>query len=114
VVGEQWIEKDVEGIIMRSIRHIPTNQDSEVGIATSNGLDNLGVWVQSAVRSRIFSTQRRSNRVWGTPSSYTQGTGLFPPGVKRPGRETDDSPPTSAEVKETCIYTHIPPYVFMA
>jgi hypothetical protein len=38
---------------------------------------------------------------------------LFP-GVKQPGRETDHSPPTSDEVKETYIYTSTPPYVFMA
>jgi hypothetical protein len=34
--------------------------------------------------------------------------------VKRPGREVDHSPPTSAEVKKVWIYTSIPPYVFMA
>jgi hypothetical protein len=49
------------------------------------------------------------------PSSYPIGTGgLFPRGVKRPGRESDHSPPTSAEVKNTWIYTSTPPYVFMA
>jgi hypothetical protein len=36
------------------------------------------------------------------------------PEVKRPGREADHSPPTSAEVKRTWIYTSTPPYVFMA
>jgi hypothetical protein len=30
------------------------------------------------------------------------------PGVKRPGREADHSPPTSAEVKKTWIYTSSP------
>jgi hypothetical protein len=40
--------------------------------------------------------------------------GLFPRGVKRPGREVDYSPPTSAEVKKMWIYTSTPPYVFMA
>jgi hypothetical protein len=35
-------------------------------------------------------------------------------GVERPGRETDHSPPTSAEVKNKWMYTTIPPYVFMA
>jgi hypothetical protein len=35
-------------------------------------------------------------------------------GVKRPGREADHSPPTSAEVKKMWIYTSTPPYVFMA
>jgi hypothetical protein len=34
--------------------------------------------------------------------------------VKRPGREADHSPPASAEIKKTWIYTSTPPYVFMA
>jgi hypothetical protein len=40
--------------------------------------------------------------------------GALSPGAKRPGREADHSPPTSAEVKNTWIYTPTPPYVFMA
>jgi hypothetical protein len=39
--------------------------------------------------------------------------GAFPPGIKRPVREADHSPPCSAEVKMTWIYTSTPPYVFM-
>jgi hypothetical protein len=42
------------------------------------------------------------------------GTGGFSSGVMRPGRETDHSPPTSAEVKKTWIYTSAPPYAFMS
>jgi hypothetical protein len=30
-------------------------------------------------------------------------------GVKRPGREADHSPPSSAEVKNACSYTSTPP-----
>jgi hypothetical protein len=47
------------------------------------------------------------------PTFYPMGTGGFLPGIKRPERETDHSIPTSAEVKNTWIYTSIPPYVFM-
>jgi hypothetical protein len=36
------------------------------------------------------------------------------PGVKRPRREADHSPPSSAEVKNAWSYTSTPPYVFMA
>jgi hypothetical protein len=36
------------------------------------------------------------------------------PGVKRPEREADHLPPTSAEVKKAGIYTSTPPYAFMA
>jgi hypothetical protein len=47
-------------------------------------------------------------------TSYTMGTGGSFPGVKRPRREADHSPPTSAEVKKMLIYTSTPPYAFMA
>jgi hypothetical protein len=36
------------------------------------------------------------------------------PGVKRPEREADQSPATTAEVKKMWIYTSTPPYAFMA
>jgi hypothetical protein len=35
-------------------------------------------------------------------------------GVKRPGREAHHSPPVSVEVKNTWIYTSMPPYIFIA
>jgi hypothetical protein len=34
--------------------------------------------------------------------------GALPPGVKRPERETDHSPPTSAEVKKKSVYISSP------
>jgi hypothetical protein len=36
------------------------------------------------------------------------------PGLKRPGREADHSPPASAKIKKMWIYTFTPPYAFMA
>jgi hypothetical protein len=39
--------------------------------------------------------------------------GALSPGVKRPGRGADHSPPASAEVKKMWIYTSTPPYAFM-
>jgi hypothetical protein len=36
------------------------------------------------------------------------GTGGSFPGVKRPGREVDHSPPTSADIKKMWIYTSTP------
>jgi hypothetical protein len=49
------------------------------------------------------------------PSSYTTCTeGAFLGGrVKRPGREADNSPPTSAEVKKTGIYIYIDIHEFI-
>jgi hypothetical protein len=40
-------------------------------------------------------------------------TGALSPGVQQLGRQADHSPPTSAKVKKTWIYTSTPPYVFM-
>jgi len=34
-------------------------------------------------------------------------------GVKRSGREADDSPPRSARVKDAWSYNSNPPYIFM-
>jgi hypothetical protein len=48
------------------------------------------------------------------PTSYPMGTGALSPGVKRPRREVDHSPPTSAEVKKMWIYTSTSTYAFMA
>jgi hypothetical protein len=48
------------------------------------------------------------------PTSSPMGTGGSFPGVKRPAREADHSPPASIEVKKMWIYTSTPPYAFMA
>jgi hypothetical protein len=41
-------------------------------------------------------------------------TRAFTPGLKRPRRELDHSPPPSAEVKDASSYTSTPPYFFTA
>jgi hypothetical protein len=77
--------------------------DNTVGIATSYWLDDRRVGVRVLVGSRIFSSVCRSDRLWDPLNLLSNGyRGLFPRGVKRPGREADHSPPTSAEVKKTC------------
>jgi hypothetical protein len=65
---------------------ICVSRDSVIGIVTSYGLDDRGVGVLVLVGSSIFSRP-------------------FSAGVKRPGREVNHSPPTSAEVKKMWIYT---------
>jgi len=42
-------------------------------------------------------------------TSNSNGTGTFFPGLKRPEREVDHSPPFSAEVKNEWSYTSPPP-----
>jgi hypothetical protein len=46
------------------------------------------------------------------PIQWVQGA--LSPGVKRPRREGDHSPPPSIEVKKIWIYTSTSPYAFMA
>jgi hypothetical protein len=54
------------------------------------------------VKNFLFSTSSR-------PAVGSSGyRGLFFPGLKRPGREAEQSLPTSAEVKKMWIYTSTP------
>jgi hypothetical protein len=48
------------------------------------------------------------------PASCPMGTRDSFPGVKRPRRDADHSPPSSAAVKNVWSYTSTPQYVFMA
>jgi hypothetical protein len=49
----------------------------------------------------------------GPPNFQSNGyPGFFPLGVKRPGRETDHSPPHNADVKNAWSYTSTPPVRF--
>jgi hypothetical protein len=59
------------------------------------------------VGSRTFSFQTASGI---RPASFPMGTKDSFPGLKRPEREADHSPPTSAEVKKTWISTSTPTY----
>jgi hypothetical protein len=81
------------------------SRNSVVGIATVYGLDDRRVGVRVPVGSRIFSSPRRPDRLWDPSNPYPMGTvGSFP-GLKRPGRQADHSPPASVKVKKMCIYT---------
>ena len=68
-------------------------RDSSVGIATRYGLDGPGIDYQGG---EVFHT-----RHWGPPSLLYNGYRVSFQGVKRPGREFDQPPPSSAEVKES-------------
>jgi hypothetical protein len=48
------------------------------GIATGYGLDDRGVGVRVPVGSRIFSSPRRPDRLWGPPSLSNGYQGLLP------------------------------------
>jgi hypothetical protein len=83
---------------------------SAVGIATHYWLEDRGIGVPVPVVVKNFRYSYIIQTGPGVhPTSYPIGTG-----VKRPGLESDHSPPASAEVKKTWIYTSTPPYTFMA
>jgi hypothetical protein len=66
-------------------------------------------------RGRIFLFPTSSRPVLGPSQPPIQWVlGVLSLGVKRPAREADHSPPTSAEVKKTWISISTPPYAFMA
>jgi hypothetical protein len=59
---------------------ISRSRNSLVGIATGYWLNDRGMRVRVPVGTRIFSFQRRLDRLWGSPSLLSIGyRGLFPP-----------------------------------
>jgi hypothetical protein len=76
------------------------SRDSSVGIALGYGLDDGGSRVRFPTEAGNFSLHHRVQNGSGAhPASYPVGTRGSYPGVKRPGREADHLPPSSAEVK---------------
>jgi hypothetical protein len=72
-------------------------------------------WFAYWRRGRSSSLRHRVNKGSGVhKASYPMGTAGYFPRVKRPGREANHSPPSSAEVKSVWPYTSNPPFVFMA
>jgi hypothetical protein len=80
--------------------------------------DSLTVLRAGRPRGRSSSPGRVKNVLFSTSSNPvlgpTQPLIQWVAGIKRTGCEADHSPPTSAEVKKTWIYTSTPPYAFMA
>jgi hypothetical protein len=86
---------------------LTTSRDSAVGTVTGCGLGNRG--------GRSFILGRVKNFLFSMSTMPIQRVlGALSPGVKRPGREVDHSPPASAEIKKMWIYTSTPPCALMA
>jgi hypothetical protein len=65
------------------------------------GLDDRVIEVRSPTGAEDFSSSPCvQTGSWALPASYPVGTGgSFPGGKARPGRDSDHSPSSSAEVK---------------
>jgi hypothetical protein len=55
------------------------SRDNTVGIATGYGMEDRGVGVRVTVGSRIFSSRRRPDRIWGLASLLSNGYWEFLP-----------------------------------
>jgi hypothetical protein len=83
---------------------------SSVSIALGYRLDNQDSRFRFLAGAGNFSLHHHVQNGSGVhPASYPIGTRGFFPGVKRPGREADHSPPSSAKVKNAWSYTSTPP-----
>jgi hypothetical protein len=77
------------------------SRGSSGSIVSDYGLDDRAIEVLSPTGAEDFSSSPCIQTGSGAhPASYPMGTwGPFPGGKARPGRDTDHSPPSSAEVK---------------
>jgi hypothetical protein len=82
------------------------SRDSSAGTALGCRMDDWGSRVRVPAGAGNFSFLHCVQTGSGAhPASYPMGTRGFSLGVKRPGREADNTPPSSAEVKNAwgCI-----------
>jgi hypothetical protein len=89
-------------------------RDSSIGIATGYGLDGHAVGVPSPGEGKNFHLSMSSRPALGPTQPIHCVPGALSRGVGRQGYEADHSPPTSAKVKKTWVYTSTTPYDFMA
>jgi hypothetical protein len=108
------MHSDCRRQILGSLQRLSGSRAIVVGIATGYGLDDRGVGVRVPVGSRIFSSPRCPDRLWGSTQLPIQWVPeVLSQGVKWLGREADHAPPTSAEVKKMWINTSTCPHAFM-
>jgi hypothetical protein len=79
------------------------SRDSLVGIVTGYRLDDLAVGFRVSVGQDI--SHRKAVKIGPSQPPIQWVTEALYPGLKRSRREADHSPPTSAEFKNTWIYT---------
>jgi hypothetical protein len=74
-------------------------------------LNTTGIELQCGKVQIFGNNSNESDCIQGENACYHSVHNLE---VKRPGRETDHSPPPSADVKNAWNYTSSPQYAFMA
>jgi hypothetical protein len=97
------------------MRHRVEQNGAEIAQWYSAGLrvDDLGF--ESRQRLGIFLCTTASRAALGPTQPPVQWVpGAVSLGVKRPGRESDYSPPSRADFKNAWSYTSTPQYAFMA
>ena len=62
---------------------------------------------------RRFSFLKCPDRPWGPPRLLFSVYHALSPGIKRPGRDLDNLPPSSAHIENQWSCTFTPSYVFM-
>jgi hypothetical protein len=97
-----------EDIDLKLVNRALKSRDNSVGIALGYRLDGRGSRDRFPARAGNFSLHYYVQNGSGDhPAPYPLGTRGSFPGGKRPERETDHSPPSSAEVKECVkLYLH--------
>jgi hypothetical protein len=82
------------------------SRDSAVGIVIGYVLDGLGVWLQFPVETKFLSLSMQPRPGLGPIQDLIECVlGDFSLEIKRPWREASNCPLSSAQVKETRIYT---------
>jgi hypothetical protein len=101
-------------MFMLCVRYIPvlknslTNRDSSVSIVIRLRAGRTGFDSWQGQGIFLFTTASRP------APGPNQSLIKWAPGINRPGREADHSPPSSTEIKIAWNYTSTPPYAFMA
>jgi hypothetical protein len=110
----RWESKDTRihyfEICFNQVCTVSGSQDSSVGIALRYGLDDRGSRVQfpAGLGIFLFTAMSRPALMPTQPPIQWVPRSLSLE-VKRPGREADHSPPSSAKFKNMSSYTFTPP-----
>jgi hypothetical protein len=98
----RWI-----GQVDTTLHNTWMRQDSLDRTVTLLGADDPGL--ESREGQKSFTSPYRPDRLCDPPNVLIKWYRLSFPRVKRPCREVNHSPPTSAEFKNECSYTSTPP-----